>query len=607
MALFKPRTPPARRPPALTSAIAPVVLGPGSPWSNWRYGNRDFQREAWRLYDIVGELRFLAAWIGDSVSQARLYVTEISQTGEETGEVEDERIARLAAIPLGTGSQRDDNLRLWGIDLAVAGEAWVVGEDAASEDPGGWWVLTSGQLERQGELINVQRPLTRGGGTLSLRDGQDILIRSWRPHPNSIAQPDSPTRSAIPPLREIELTTKRQFAELESRLTGAGLLLLPEDIDFPRGEGDVEGLAGFMAYLQRAMMAPIQNQETASAMVPIIATLPEKYVEHLDKIKVLTFWSELSAELAPMKAAAIERVAAAFEIPSELLSGLGNSNHWTAWAISEEGIKRIKPYLAYISDALTRGFLHDALERIGVEDPERYAYAFDTAPLAVRPNRLEEALQLNDRGLLSDEETVKSGAFTKEQMPTEDERLRAVVYQAIRAQPTAILDPGVQAMLGFRPTGLDAIAVDATPAEQPREIESSPQGPPDNLNDGPPTGSSPDQAALVQRLMLGSARLIVLRALELAGGRLTTPAERRGRWAAYARHELHTRIGPITPDRADKVLDGAWLHVRAVASDVGVPEDELRRLLQGYCRELLCRGMAHHDDLLATALNVAIR
>ena len=605
MALFKPR-PPAKRPPAITSAIAPVVLGPGSPWSNWRYGNRDFQREAWRLYDIVGELRFLAAWIGDSVSQARLYVTEISQTGEETGEVEDEAIARLAAIPLGTGSQRDDNLRLWGIDLAVAGEAWVVGEDAASEDPGGWWVLTSGQIDRQGELINVERPLTRGGGTLSLRDGSDILIRSWRPHPNALAQPDSPTRSAIPPLREIELVTKRQFAELESRLTGAGLLLLPDDIDFPRGEGDVEGLSGFMSYLQRAMMAPIQNQETASAMVPIIATVPEKYVEHLDKIKVLTFWSELSAELAPMKTAAIERVAAAFEIPSELLSGLGNANHWTAWAISEEGIKRIKPYLAYIADALTRGFLHDALERIGVDDPERYAYAFDTAPLAVRPNRLDEALQLNDRGLLSDEETVKAGAFAPEQMPTDEERLRAVIYQAIKAQPTAILDPGVQAMLGFR---LPASAmIEPAPAPAPAEIERAPErGTPDTLEEGPATGSAPDTAAITQRLMLGSARLIVLRALELAGGRLTTPAERRGRWAAYARHELHTRVGPITPDRADKVLDGAWLHVRAVSEDVGVPEAELQRLLQGYCRELLCRGMAHHDDLLATALKVAIR
>lgn len=606
MALFKPRTPPVKRPPALTSAIAPVILGPGSPWSNWRYGNRDFQREAWRLYDIVGELRFLAAWIGDSVSQARLYVTEISQTGEETGEVEDEAIARLAAIPLGTGSQRDDNLRLWGIDLAVAGEAWVVGEDAASEDPGGWWVLTSGQIDRQGEMIAVERPLTRGGGTLSLRDGQDILIRSWRPHPNSLAQPDSPTRSAIPPLREIELVTKRQFAELESRLTGAGLLLLPDDIDFPRGEGDVEGLSGFMSYLQRAMMAPIQNQETASAMVPIIATVPEKYVEHLDKIKVLTFWSELSAELAPMKTAAIERVAAAFEIPSELLSGLGNANHWTAWAISEEGIKRIKPYLAYIADALTRGFLHDALERIGVDDPERYAYAFDTAPLAVRPNRLDEALQLNDRGLLSDEETVKAGAFTPQQMPTEDERLRALIYAAIKAQPTAILDPGVQAMLGFR---LPASAtIEPAPAPAPAEIERAPErGTPDTLEEGPPTGSAPDTAAITQRLVLGSARLIVLRALELAGGRLTTPAERRGRWAAYARHELHTRVGPITPDRADKVLDGAWLHVRAVSEDVGVPEAELQRLLQGYCRELLCRGMAHHDDLLATALKVAIR
>src|SRR5690606_38535311 len=110
-------------------------------------------------------------------------------------------------------------------------------------------------------------------------------------------------------------------------------------------------------------------------------------------------WSDLSEQIVALKEKAILRLGATFEVPSEILTGMGDSNHWTSWAISEEGIKRIKPYLATIADTLTRGFLHPLLKLQGVEDPESYTYAFDVAPLSVRPNRLPEAIELNDRGL----------------------------------------------------------------------------------------------------------------------------------------------------------------------------------------------------------------
>ena len=130
MALKRPKlssttTDPRRFPASLSAATAIVELGAASSWRTWKFGNKDWQAEGWRLYDIVGELHKLSGRIGDSVSQARLYVTEVDDTGEETGEVEDEAIKRLAAVPLGTGSQRDDNLRLAGIDLAVGGECWI--------------------------------------------------------------------------------------------------------------------------------------------------------------------------------------------------------------------------------------------------------------------------------------------------------------------------------------------------------------------------------------------------------------------------------------------------------------------------------------------------
>ena len=169
----------------------------------------------------------------------------------------------MAAVPLGTGAQRDDNLRLAGIDLAVGGECWIIGEGAATSPEaaeGTWFVVTAAAIKRTGDEVSVRRPQQRGGSKLVLTDGVDILIRCWRPHPNDTDQADSFTRSAIVPLREIELLTKREFAELDSRLTGAGIMFLPEGIDFPRGEDDPAGLAGFMAYLQRAAAAACRSE-----------------------------------------------------------------------------------------------------------------------------------------------------------------------------------------------------------------------------------------------------------------------------------------------------------------------------------------------------------
>ena len=40
---------------ALAGATAIVDLGESSSWKTWKFGNKDWQVEAWRLYDIVGE------------------------------------------------------------------------------------------------------------------------------------------------------------------------------------------------------------------------------------------------------------------------------------------------------------------------------------------------------------------------------------------------------------------------------------------------------------------------------------------------------------------------------------------------------------------------
>lgn len=595
-------------PHTITASVAPVQMD-GVGWQTWRPGSRAWQNEGWRLYDITPQLRFVANWVGNSVSRCRLYVAEVGPDGEVAGETEDPDVAQLASGPLGTGPAKDEALRLLAINLFVPGEGYIVAE--ADADEGGddrWFVVSGQQVRLSGDRIVIRRSLLHGGGDMVFRPGIDLLLRVWTPHPANTDEPDSPTRSAIPDLREIELLRKREYAELDSRLAGAGLLPLPQGIDFPRGPNDPAGIEGFQAMLQRAMATSLTDRASAEALVPIMFTAP---AEFLDKIKQVTFWSELSNQLLPLREAAVKSLAQGLDIPPEILLGQADSNHWTAWQTGEDAITtQIVPVLARIADALTTGYLRTALEQMGF-DPDAYTYAFDTSPLTARPNRTTDALAYHDNLLLSDEAAVVAGAFRDDQMPTQKERLRRLAEKAAFANPTLLVDPTIRELIGL-PAPPPAIAPAApapapgqpapepAPAEPAPPADETPRALPTRAPEPEPVPSG--QAAALQAV----AGLATRRALSLAGGRLV-PHHQRDRWPGTPRYQLHARVGPISPAEADKALRGAWEELGAAAEDLGLDPDQLQRLLHGFACELLTRGMAYEPGLLRDLVAAAMR
>lgn len=585
--------PVARR--ALSAAVASVGLD-GTAWRTYRFGDRSWQADAWRLYDITGQLRFVGNWLGNSLSRCRLYVAEVGEDGEAGNEATNPDIANLASGPLGSGPAKDESLRLLGINLFVPGEAFIVAEsDGVATGVDRWFVVSGRQIKREGDRITIKRSQLHGGGVMEYRQGVDLILRVWTPHPADTDEPDSPTRSAIPDLREIEANRKRVFAELDSRLSGAGLLGLPDGIDFPRGDDDPPGAAGFMAYLMRAMGTSLRDRSSAEAMVPIMFTAP---AEALDKIRHITFWSELSDQLLPLREAAVRSLAQSLDVPPEVLLGLGGTNHWSAWAISEEAVTtQVVPVLSRIADALTQGYLRAALTDLG-QDPERYVYHFDTAPLTTRPNRSADALNYHERGLISDTSARDAGAFSDEDTPTDEERVRRLFERAAVTQPSLLADPSVREILGI--TTVTALPAGESgqppppPGEQPQD--NSPPQPTPQTEDGGPGGRA---AALI-----AVSKLSVLRALALAGGRLV-PHRQRDRWQNTARYQLHSRHGPITRDEADNILRGAWDDLPAVAGELMVTPGQLQFLLHEFCAELLTRGLAYDPALLTDLLRRA--
>jgi catechol 2,3-dioxygenase-like lactoylglutathione lyase family enzyme len=515
----------------------------------------------------------------------------------------------------------------------VAGDVFIVAEGYQSAANGDsiadkWYVCSSSEVYRRGDDIMVRRSITHGGGQYKLNPQKDLLIRAWNPHPRRYDAADSTVRAILPVLRELEQCTKRVFAELDSRLAGAGILLLPDNIDFPRvptenpGDPQPTGVEGFSALLQRTMATSMQQRDSAAAVVPIIL---QASTDALDKIKHLTFDSQISDKIGELRKDAVSRMAMSLDIPPEVLTGMGASNHWSSWQIEESSIKiHIEPLLIQLADALNIGYFQPALKAAGIQNPEKHTLWFDVGPLAVRPNRSDQALQFAEKEFISAKAARDNAAFTDDDAPDDEERVYNIVKALLQAQPAYAADPEVQKILG-----LPKIAAPAAPGAAPEDslmpgdpgydeagtepADAGARGLPQlpsvaDAEAGKVGGQKLGQLAASLNADVGGGRLFfaadsaVRRALELAGGRLV-PGPQRARYPV-PKHELHTRVQPQAA-RVPALLAGAWTHVREQAPFLGVDPDALEELLGGYCTELLTRGVAHDGEMLRSTLLMA--
>lgn len=598
------------RPPSVVAAATQMALD-GSSWKHWRFGDQKWQQESWRHFDICGELRYVSNWIGNSISRCRLYVAEIDDVGRPGEEVADPEIQSLAEVMFGGPGGRAEAQRTLGIHLTVPGESYIVAESVTNREEDIWYVVSTSEVSRVGDQIKVKRSNTYGGGTHELKEGRDLLIRVWTPHPRRYDLADSAVRAVLPILREIEQLTKHVFAQIDSRLAGAGLLLLPDGIDFPRGDNDPEGLAGFMNVLARNMGAALSNREDASSLVPVMASVPGEFV---DKIRHLTFETPLTEQGMELRREAIRRLALAMDVPPEILLGQGSANHWSAWQIEESAIKvHIVPVVSRIAEALTVAYLHPALKLLG-QDPEQYAFWYDTAPLTQRPDRHAEAKEMYEAGLLSAEAFRAVGDWSEDEAPDDAEAQKRLAIELLKLKPDLLTNAELVKLAGM-PDGV----VEEPPPPPVIMAKPGAEGalPPGKagrnrgLPQAPTKTAGPAQKGLQAALdnpglaLEVGAELVVRRALELAGKRLLTRAARvEGKCQGVPAHLLHTRLRVLGHTHAQNLLAGAFEHVPELAERTAVNGDSLHEFLDLYCRELLVRGTEHEPQALRTWLSM---
>lgn len=603
---------PAPVEPVRQSLVASAALEPmdNLSWRSYRLTDEVWQRECWRLYDITPELSFAVDYVSSACSRVRIYVGDIDEKGRPAGETENEEIQAVGDTIFGSPAGRSEALGAMGGNLTVAGECYIVGRAARDFDHDTWRVLSSAELRRRRGGIYADF----GYGPEEIIQKRDLIIRLWTPHKAFPRLADSPTRHCLPVLRELEQLMKYEFSQIDSRLANGGLYFVPDGLTFPRDDGQpANGPEDLMELLTEAMSASLEDHGTAASLVPIIAEVPRDVLKDMPK-ELVKFESVLSDKIKDYREAAIRRIATGMNIPPEVLIGRGEMSHFALYHIEESTVKiHIEPLITRICDGLTRAYLRPWLKLNGF-DPMRYQFWYDTAPLTVRPNRLQDTLNLYRDGIVSKEAVLKAGDYNPVTDAASDEETNIrFIKQIIERDPTLFQVPEIREAVG--------IDIDIKPPEIPVAEELAGPGPaapprprtvPDTTGQPPALTKAVKQTPILASAaitgevvdepsaVLVAANAVAIRALELAGGRLLTP-QYRGQWPGIGRHEIHTKLA-ISGERIPKLLDRAWDHLGDQFYGLDVDLPEMGEALHQYCSILLTRSTAHNPQFLGAFL-----
>ena len=521
----EPAIPP--RPQPMTSLIAAATRITSKNLTRGR-GRRasaeGWQEDAWEMYDLVGELRFVTNLLANQMSKARFYVGTISDNPEDAPVPSDDPVLKDALEAIGDGpSGLTQLVKRLGVNMQIPGDAWLVGipKDLLPDADDNVYVerTADGQV-RLDDLVWQAMSVTEvsfedKNVVLTLGDDakadivkapvDDVwLIRTWNPHPRRFWQADSATRSALPVLRELVGLTMHISAQIDSRLAGAGMLVIPESViraakrlaGIPEDDPDRDP---FTDSLIEAMMKPISDRSNASAVVPLVVAIPD---EATGLVQHITFVGTLDAEAKGMRDDSIRRYALSADAPPELLLGLGDMNHWGAWLVQEDTVRaHLEPPLALVCDAITTQYIRVLMDELGTYTPEQIDNTvvwYDVEHLIVRADANANADKAHSAGIISDEAYRKALGFGDDDAPAAGIELPPAVQMAldlVSRSPGLASTPGLpilvqqlEAILAGKPEDAPPIPVAAAPAPE----EDTPEE--DRPVAGPP---SADDVALV--------------------------------------------------------------------------------------------------------------
>lgn len=584
-----------------------------------------WQEDAWAYRDSIGELRYATTYLGNAARKVKLFpaayvnneldplpLSEIPNCPANVLAAANDAMERLATNPLAMAGLLRDLME----NLEVTGECflfgWPVGTKPGDNKEEIWEIRSVSEVSSNNDgQILIKEVGQTGAGEL-VPNGV-FTSRLWYPHPRRKILADSPFASILDICEELLILSRDIRAAGRSRLANSGLLLLPDGLTVVKADTAADANDSeqdpFMQELVAAAMTAIQDEGSASAIVPLIIRGPK---DELAAVRQVTI-SRPESENANKRIELIERMATTLDLPAEVLTGKADLNHWTAWSVSDDTFSdHIEPLIMVMDDALVAGYMRIMLSAPSLNLPpewvNRVIIWHDSTRLVRHPDRSQDALQAYDRFALSDGALRDTMGFSDTDAPNNTELLTRVMMKQSR------LDPSIAAQIIKRmDSTLDISSVGggkASQAPSAGQVGPSPTSVPTQPVEGPPQGGQPSQqpigpapptptlggsvyppkglvAAIPAHISHGNSKLAridselmtklmvatnaaMTRALERAGARIRTQvgktASGRAWCASHKNIELpflisHSMIAAAGLDE-QQLLNGAWVQLK---------------------------------------------
>ena len=458
------------QPRGLTAAAAQVKLDDKTEAELFKARRQSasgaWQTEAWEYYDSIGEVKYAFNLVASVVSRIRLYVAAIDNPSEAPSPIEgvesaDIRLAAAAQRALDRLSSayggQPGLLKDAALNLQVTGECYLVQipERVGSGLPESWDVRSIDELQVDSKgnyIINPRRDISGGTPSIMSQGSKEAIRlpassfvgRIWRSHPRYTQEADSSLRGLLDLCAELLLLNRTFRATARSRLN-AGALYLPDglsvaagpDPDYPYDEDGnynegytaEEAADDFEDQLIDAMTTPIKDEDSASAVVPLIIRGP---AELGDKIKQFKFERSFDPALAQRADRVLERIMQGLDVPKDVVTGLANVKYSNALQIDEALYKaHIEPLMLLIVDAITVVYLRPFLIANGYAEADvaKVCIWYDPSQVATRNDRAADADMGFDKLAVSYDAWRRSHGFSEADAPDPKEFVLRMVMQ----------------------------------------------------------------------------------------------------------------------------------------------------------------------------------
>jgi hypothetical protein len=444
-------------PRSLTAAAVQVKVNDKAEFEQFKTrrhaSSSAWQAEAWEYYDAIGEIKYAFNLVASVVSRIRIYAAAVDDPSQAPVSVNESRVVEgnlsaaseraLERLNSAYGGQAG-LLKDAALNLSVSGECYLVQMPArpGSGLPESWDIRSVDEVvtdPKGGFSVIGRREQAAGQGSgvgVSRLGNKAFVGRIWRSHPRYSDEADSSLRALLDLCAELLLLNRTFRATARSRLN-AGALYLPDglsvaaqaDPDYPYDSEDGIG-AGFTAeeaedefeeQLIDAMTTPIRDEESASAVVPLIIRGP---AELGDKIKQFKFERSFDPALAERSDRVLERILQGLDVPKDVVTGLANVKYSNALQIDEALYKaHIEPMMLLICDALTVVYLRPYLIANGYPEAEvnKIVVWYDPSAVSTRNDRAADADAGYDRMAVSGDTWRRAHGFSDQDAPTPNE------------------------------------------------------------------------------------------------------------------------------------------------------------------------------------------